>query len=229
MTLRRAGIAALLLFFALGTVAGLLFLAAFQLRVEWFVDPSEMVAAGATSAELLRWASVADLLGYYLVTGVVAYVMWVALRERGRAVADLATLSALGYVLAGGTAATTLAFVGPRLMHQYAGGGDTAALAIAFDVLAVTVFSAVWQFLDALLLAGWWLGIGLLVQGVQPGFARLSLSLAALAALGSVFTLLDIALVRYAGLTLGFVLWTAWSIWLLVLLWRRSPPFAMLG
>jgi hypothetical protein len=229
MTLRRAGIGALLVFLALGSVAGLLFLAAFQLRLEWFADPSGMVAAGAGSAELLRWAAVADLFSYYLAVGVVAYVVWTAVRPLGRALADLATLSAFGYVLAGGVAATALAFVGPRLMHEYAAGGDRAALGVAFGALAEVVFSAIWQFLDAWLLAGWWLGIGILLLRIRPGFARLTLTMAAVAAIGSLFTMLDIDVVRYAGLAIFFALWTAWSIWLLLMLWRRTPPFGELG
>jgi hypothetical protein len=229
MTLRRAAIGALLVFFGLGNVAGVLFLAAFQLRLEWFADPSAMVAAGPGSAELLRWGAVADLFGYYLATGVVAYVVWTALRPIGPAIADFATLSALGYVLAGGAAAASLAFAGPLLMHQYASGEDPAAVAVAFGVLTEVVFSAVWQFLDAWLLAGWWLGIGILLRRIQPGFAGLSLALAAIAAIASVFTLLDVGIVRYASLGVFFVLWTAWSAWLLVLLWRRMRPFTELG
>src|SRR5918992_717497 len=138
-----------------------------------------MVAAGAGSAELLRWAAITDLFGYYLATGVVAYVVWAALRPLGRAVADLATLSALGYVLAGGAAATGLAFVGPRLMDEYAAGGDPAALGVAFGVLVEVVFSAIWQFLDAWLLAGGWVGIGALTLGVPRGFARVLLTASA--------------------------------------------------
>ena len=230
MTLRRAGIAGLLFFLGLGTISGLLFLAAFQFRLDWFADPSPMVAAGPASAELLRWASVADLFSYYLPTGVVAYVLWAVLRARASVVADLATLSAFGYVLVGGAAATTLAFVGPRLMHEHAASGaDRAAVAVAFGVLAEVVFAAIWQFLDAWLLAFWWLGIGVLLRRTQPGFARLSLALSAVAAIGSAFTLLDLEFARYAGLGLFFGLWIAWSVWLLVLLWRRRAPFAGLG
>jgi hypothetical protein len=174
-------------------------------------------------------AAVADLFGYYLAMGVVAYVVWTALRPLGRSLADLATLGGFGYVLAGGAAATALAFAGPRLMHEYASGEDPAAAAGAFGALTATVFAAVWQFLDAWLLAGWWLGIGILLLRLQPGFARLTLALAALAAIGSVFTLLDVAVVRYAGLGVFFVLWTGWSFWLLVLLWQRKHPFDELG
>jgi hypothetical protein len=227
--MRRAAIGALLVTVGLGSIAGVLFLAAFQLRLEWFADPAPMVTAGATSAELLRWAAIADLVSYYLATGVLAYVLWTALRPRGPALADASALGAFAYVLAGGVAASTLAFVGPLLMHEHArAGADQASVAIAFSVLMEVVFSAIWQFLDPLFLAIWWLGVGLLMRADQPGFARLSLALAVLAPIGALFTALDLAVVRYAALGLAFPLWTVWSVWLLILLWQRRPPFALL-
>jgi hypothetical protein len=45
-------------------------LAAFQFRLDWFLEPTRILAAGATSAELFRWAAVLDLLGYYIATAV---------------------------------------------------------------------------------------------------------------------------------------------------------------
>jgi hypothetical protein len=228
--MRRAAIGALLVTVGLGTVSGLLFLAAFQLRVEWFIEPAPMVAAGPTSAELLRWAAAADLFSYYLATGVVAYVLWTVLRPHGRVLADASALGAFGYVLAGGAAASALAMVGPMLMHEHArAGADQAATALAFAILAEVVFGAIWQFLDPIFLAVWWFGIGALVRTDQPGFARLSLGLATLATVGAGFTLLDVGPVRLAGAGLLFVLWVAWSVWLLVLVWRRRPPFALLS
>lgn len=230
MTLRQAGVAALLTTLVLGAVSGVLFLAAFQLRLEWFADPAPLVNAGATSAEFLRWAAIADLFSYYLATALVAYVLWTVLRSRGGAIADLATAAAFGYVLIGGAAASALAFIGPALMQAHATPGtDQAAVAVAFGVLSDVVFRAIWQFLDAYLLAAWWLGVGLLLRAEQPGFARLSLVLAAVAVVGTAFTVLDIEIARYGALGLFFALWTAWNIWLLVLLWRRRQPFAALG
>jgi hypothetical protein len=35
--------------------------------------------------------------------------------------------------------------------------------------------------------------------------------------------------VRYAALGVFFVLWMSWSLWLLVLLWQRRAPFALLA
>ncbi|MBA2371462.1 MAG: hypothetical protein H0V71_07415 [Chloroflexi bacterium] len=227
--MRRAGIAALLLTVGLGSVSGALFLAAFQFRLEWFADPAPLVAGGPVSAELLRWAAITDLFSYYLPTTVVAYMLWTALRPRGRALADLSMLAALGYVIAGGASASALALVGPMLMYEHARpGADQPAVAIAFAVLAKVVFSAIWQLLDAYLLAFWWLGTGLLLRADQPRLAGLTLALAASAATGTVFTVFDLGVLRDAALGLFFALWMAWMVWLLVALWRSQPPFAML-
>ena len=210
-------------------ISGLFFLVAFQFRLEWFADPRQLVAAGPTSAELLRWGAVTDLFSYYLPTAVVAYVLWRVLRPRGPALADLATAGAFGYVIAGGAAASALAVVGPMLMYEHdRAGADQAAVELAFSVLTEIVFRAIWQFLDAYLLAAWWLGVGLLLRVEQPGLARLALMLAGVAAIGALFTLLDVDVVRYVVLGLFFLLWTTWSVWLIVLLWLRRPPFEAL-
>ncbi len=227
--MRKAAIGSLLLTVGLGTVGGLMFLAAFQFRLEWFADPAPLVAAGPTAAELLRWAAIIDLFSYYLATAVVAYVLWTALRSRGPALADLSTLAALGYVVAGGASAAVLAMVGPMLMYEHVrAGADQAGVALAFGVLVEVVFRAIWQFLDGYLLASWWLGVGLLLLVDQPRLARLSLILSAVVAIGGLFTALDFDVARYAALVVVFALWTTWSIWLIILLWQRLPPFALL-
>lgn len=224
--LRTAAIGALALHVGLGTISLLLFLAAFQLRTEWFVDPAQLIGAGPTSAELLRWAAAADLLSYYLAVAVVAYVLWRTLRPRSALVADLSSLAACAYVVAGGIGAALLAVVGPMLLHDYAApGADQASIAIAFGVLTEIVYRAIWQFLDALLLAAWWLGFGLLIRVDLPRIAVLSFALSAAATIGVGLTLLGLSLARDALLGIFFVGWMTWSVWLLGLLWRRAEPF----
>ena len=109
MSLRTAGIASLLVSLGVGMASNLLFLAAIQFRPDWFFEPTRILGAGPTSATLLRWAAVLDLFGYYLATLVLAYVLWRILRARNPAVADLATLAAIGYALIGGAGAAVLA------------------------------------------------------------------------------------------------------------------------
>lgn len=212
---------AVAIFIVVGMISIVLFLVAFQFRAEWFREPALLVAAGPTSAELLRFAAAADLLSYYLPIGVVAYVVWRVLRPRAPLIADLSTLAAFGYVLAGGAGASMLAIVGSMLMHAHAGpGADQAAIATAFGTLTEVVFRAIWQFLDAFLLGGWWIGIGLLTRTEQPRFALLSLVLGTASILGAVLTLLGLGPLRDALLGLLFVGWFGWAIWLVALLRR---------
>ena len=226
LTTRTAGIAALSVSLVVGMASNLLFLAAFQFRLDWFREPTRVLAGGAGSAELLRWASVLDLIGYYLATAVLAYVLWQWLRPRHRLIADLSAVAAVGYVLAGGIGAATLAMVGPMLMHNHAvaAAEDQALIAAQFAVLFELVWRAIWQLLDGILLAAWWLGIGLLARSDQPGLSRLSLALAAVAVVGVAANLTGLSLVRDLTLGITFALWTAWSIWLMVLLLRLQRP-----
>ena len=64
-------------------------------------------------------------------------------------------------------------------------------------------------------------GIGLLVREDLPGLSRLSLALAAAAAVvGVAANVMSFNLARDVMLGITFLLWTAWWIWLLVLLLR---------
>ena len=231
--MRRPALVALALTLGLGTVSNLLFAAAFQFRVDWFLNPAELVAGGATSAALLRWGAITDLLSYYLPTAVVALALRAALRDRGPALADLATLGALGYVAAGSIGAVSLAFAGPMLMEAYTvPGADQPMIALAFGTLIEVVFLAIWQFLDAIFIGSWILGVGVLIRRDQPGFARFSMTLGVLAFVAAFLNALRLGLGPNAGLGVlvgvgllyGAV--TAWLIWLAVLLWRRRPPFS---
>jgi hypothetical protein len=224
LTMRTAGIAALSVALIVGMLSNLLFLAAFQFRLDWFREPTRVLEGGAASAELLRWASVLDLIGYYLATAVLAYVLWQWLRPRHRLIADLSAVAAVGYVLAGGIGAAALAMVGPMLMHNHAvaAAEDRALIAAQFAVLFELVWRAIWQLLDGILLAAWWLGIGLLVRSDQPGLSRLSLALAAVAVVGAAANLSRLNLIRDVMLGITFALWTAWWIWLIVLLARSQ-------
>ena len=231
--LRRAALVALALTLGLGALSTLIFAAAFQLRIEWFLDPAQLVAGGPVSAELLRWAAITDLLSYYLPTAVVALSLRAALRSRGAALADAATLAALGYVLAGSIGAVSLAFAGPMLMEAYAQpGADQATIALAFGTLMEVVFIGIWQVLDAIFVGSWMLGIGFLIRTDQPAFARVSMVLGALFFTGALLNALGLGLGPRAGVGvlvvvgLAFAALGVWLTWLAVLLWRRRPPFA---
>jgi hypothetical protein len=54
LILRRAGIGALVVSISAGMMSNLLFLAAFQFRLDRFLEPTLILGSGAISAELLR-------------------------------------------------------------------------------------------------------------------------------------------------------------------------------
>lgn len=224
-TLWKVGIGALLVSLGVGMTSNILFLAAFQFRMDWFPDPVRILGAGAGSAAFLRWAAVLDLIGYYLATAVLAYVLWRILRPRDPMVADLATLAAFGYALIGGAGAAVLAIVGPMLMNEYttaASPGEQELIAAHFAVLLEVVWRSIWQFLDGILMAAWWLGIGFLLRADHPGLSRLSYTLGVLAGVFSVLNALGFGFGRDAVLGIVFALWTIWWTWLLIIL-RRAP------
>jgi len=210
----------------LGGISDLLYVVAYQFRLDWLAEPARLIAAPEASAEILRWAALTDLFSYYLPTAVVALGLHAALRWRGPVLADVATLAALGYVLAGSVATSALAMGGPMLMHATAhSGADHEAIAAVFGTLLEIVFRGVWQLIDAILLGVWFIGIGLLLRRDQPRLARVSMVFGSLASISAAFNVLGLGLARDATLGAGFAIWTVWSIWVAVLLWRRRPPF----
>jgi hypothetical protein len=210
----------------LGVLSDLLFLAALQVRPDWFSDPALLVAGGSASAELLKWAALADLFSYYLPTTVVAVALWAALHRRGPNLALGALLGALGYVLAGSIGAASLAMVGPTLIREYAQpGADQTAIATAFGLLTGFVFRAVWQLVDGIFIATWMIGVGLLMRTDQPTFARLALALGVLFLIGAMFNVLGFGLARDATLGVVFVAWIVWDLWLAMLVCGRRSPF----
>jgi len=149
------------------------------------------------------------------------------LRPRDPVLADLATLAAIGYTLAGGTAAAVLAMVGPMLMEQYASatGVERATIGALFALLFEGVWRSVWQLFDGILLGAWWLGIGLLLRRDHPLVSRISLALAGAAAIGVVCNILGLDLARDVMLGAVFTLWTAWWLLLLSAFLRNRAPF----
>jgi hypothetical protein len=228
LTLRTVGIGALMVSLGAGITSTVLFIAAFQFRPEVFAEPTRVLDAGPTSAELLRWGAVLDLMSYYLATAVIAYVLWRRLRPRNPLLADLSTLAAMGYALAGGAGAATLAVFGPMLMQDFtdAAASDRVVIAAQFATLMEVVMRSIWQFLDGILIGAWWFGIGLLLRADQPRISRLSLVLAAVAVVGAFVNLIGLGLARDVLLGVLFILWAAWWISLLVVFVREPQAFS---
>src|SRR5512133_967779 len=64
--------------------------------------------------------------------------------------------------------------VAPMLMHNYtdATAAGQALIAAQFAVVLQVLWRAIWQYLDTILLAAWWLGIGWLLLADRPRLSR---------------------------------------------------------
>ena len=201
-----------------------MFLAAFQFQLDRFLEPTLILGSGGDLGRAVALGRSPRPLWVLPRDGVLAYVLWRQLRPRNSLVADLSTIAAVGYALAGGVGAAVLAMVAPMLMHAYtdARAAGRALIAAQFATVLQVVWRAIWQFLDAIVLAAWWLGIGRLLRQDHLRLSRLSLVLAAAATLGAIANLTGLNLVRDVLLGVLFTLWTAWWISLLVVFARES-------
>lgn len=138
--------------------SGALFFAAAGFSEKVNSDPGVLVAAGNAGADLIRWASVIDMVGYLLLAPL---VLTLHTRFRNAPHIDLYTVSGLGYIIFGAIGAIAFATAAPFLMRDYVTATDVQRTAIvtAFSVLYFVVVIGFWQTLECIPGAIWLLGI----------------------------------------------------------------------
>ena len=144
---------------AIGALSGLLFLLGLadvvgRVGILRLVEhQSLLLSAGPGSAELLRWAYLTDMLGYYLlwVPLIVALEPRVA-ASLGSQTARLARISGLLYVALGSLGAVLLATLVPDLVRESAGRGPDV---VSGQLVVDGIQRGVWQTLDALTAGTW--------------------------------------------------------------------------
>jgi hypothetical protein len=62
---RIAGFSAILAVL-IGGLSGVLFLVAGGFRLDWLLDPGQLLGVGSSRAQLPRWGALTDMFGYYL-------------------------------------------------------------------------------------------------------------------------------------------------------------------
>ena len=140
-------------------VSGFLMFAAAGFKVDAVSDPRGMVARGSAAAELIRWASVVDLIGYLLLAPLVVYFHE---RFKGDRFIALYSFAGLIYILIGASGAVILGTAGPPLMRAYQSASESQREAIASDfvILYLIVVRGLWQTLEGIPVAVWLLGVG---------------------------------------------------------------------
>jgi uncharacterized protein DUF4386 len=180
--------------FVLMGLSGFLFFAAAGYSAQVNQDPQALLAAGGSSPDIFRWASVVDLFGYLLVAPLVAY-LYQRFRDDPRTI--LYTAAGFAYILVGAIGAIIFLTAEPMLLRNYASASATEAQRMAitttFTALYQIVVVGLWQTLEGIPAGVWLLGTGSnLYRGNRRALALVSFTL------GSLYLLL--ATVRLLGL-----------------------------
>jgi hypothetical protein len=151
----------------LEALAGWLYYAAAGFSSGLSVDPSKLLASGATGASLVRWGSLIDMFGYLSIAPVVVYL-------RGRYWAaryvDLFAAAGLAVVVIGSIGAVSMAVAAPPLITDYvnSSGARRQASLPAFATLYRAVVLGMWQTLETIPATVWLLGTASAARRVGP-------------------------------------------------------------
>ncbi|HEX2616547.1 MAG TPA: hypothetical protein VHL57_03340 [Flavobacteriales bacterium] len=166
------------------------------------------------------WFNILDLFGYYLLLLPLLFHLHQLYKYRSPWV-PLLTFSGAAYVLVGAIGAAILAATWPALMqdHLVAAVADQHAISTAFETITLAVTKGLWNILEVLFAATWWMGMGLLLRSASPALGWLTFATGISTLLDAIGNLFDLPLVAEIGLNLYLVLGIIWpiamGIWLL--------------
>ena len=185
-----------------------------------FSNVSASLPIEGIDAGLLRWSTICDLFGYYLLLGPLALVLSRRFEQTNPPLMQFATYCGLGYILVGAIGAALLASNAPALIESYAQASnvDRAAIQVAYDSVNNLV-NGLWNTLGGFLGGIWWLAVGNAIRAQRPMLGILSIALGVAAWLDTAGSILNIPAIFAIGL--GGVL-------LLIPIWTFSCGIALL-
>ena len=179
-------LAACLLFEA-GSVTD--FLAAAGSSFATLNDPARLLATGVRGADLVRSASLLDMLGYLAAVPIALYLRQRYREEPG---IDFFTLAGILFMVLGALGAVIFAYGGATLIREYATStSGRYADAKTFETLYRVVFYGIWQTLDPFLWGVWAFGVGWLAW--KRSDRLLAVLLTGLGLIGAVFAIAHIS------------------------------------
>jgi hypothetical protein len=213
--LRRVAIWSAALAVVVSIPSTLAFFAAWQWDVDaaLFGDPTTILEGGRSSATLLRWGAYGDMFYSYLLLAPLALFLHRRLRPRKPWLADLGTVAAFAYIVAGAAGAAILGTVGPTLIEAHAAAppAERPAIAVSFGVLRDITFG-VWQVLDPMTVGVWVVSVGWLLLPERDRLGRLLLVFACGMFAFGITTMFGIHELEVLLIIFGAVplIWLAW-------------------
>jgi hypothetical protein len=195
---------------------------AVEYNFDAFSDPV-LTLQYAHHYELAKWFNLLDLFGYYLFLLPLVFYFHQQYKYRSPWT-SLFTFSGAAYVLIGALGAAILAALWPHQMLDYIAASDeNTGLAIAmFETTTLIVTKGMWNILEVLFAAVWWIGLGnlLLSESKIIGIFTIITGLSTLLdATGNIFSIQSVA---DLGLNSYLILGIVWPVAIGISLVRRS-------
>ncbi|HSK14345.1 MAG TPA: hypothetical protein VK907_14085 [Phnomibacter sp.] len=169
------------------------------------------------------WFLILDMFGYYLLLLPAIFYLHHRFKFHSPWV-PLLTFCGVAYVLTGALGSAMLAATWPHMMQQYLGatGMDAEPIARLFEVATLTVTQGMWNLLEVVYAAVWWIGFGILMYRQYRWTATVGMLTGVACFIDHVGNLLAIGWLADAGLNLYLALSIVWPIMLGIRLMRGA-------
>ena len=204
---------------AIAAFSGLLALACLwvgALAVEYnfdaFSDPV-LTLQYAHNYELAKWFNLLDLFGYYLLLLPLVFYFHQQFKYRSPWM-PLITFSGVAYVLTGALGAAILTALWPEQMQAYLAAlpEEKPLIAAIFSTTTLLVTKGMWNILEVLFAAVWWIGLGKLLAGENKAMGVLTVVLGVSTLLDAMGNIFGITFLAELGMNVYLILGIAWPI-----------------
>ena len=179
-------------------------------------DMNSFVHVGETAGNIMKWSWLSDMLGYYLLTVPVIFLLYFWLKDKNPYWMGIFTFCGLAYVLSGSLGAAMLAKTWPTLISGYANseGISKEIYDIVFTNSTETVYGGMWAYLEFLLAGVWWMGVGFAMRSERKLLGTITIILGVFAIIATLGEILEIEIIALAGLMVYLLLAPVWAAWL---------------
>ncbi|MCD2424746.1 hypothetical protein LQ567_18330 [Niabella pedocola] len=173
------------------------------------------------------WFLLFDMAGYYLLLLPVIFYLHQQYRYHSPWV-PLFTFSGIGYVLTGAIGAAVLAAVWPYLMQKYSGAPatDQHIIHLIFNAMTTAVAKGLWNMLEVLFAAVWWIGFGVLLRRDNKIIGMMSIIAGAACLSDAVGTITDWNVLAETGVNIYLLLGILWPVMLGIYILRKPDTMA---
>ena len=194
---------------------------AVEYNFDAFSDPT-LILQCAHNYKAAYWFLLFDMAGYYLLLLPVIFYLYQQYKYHSPWT-PLFTFCGFGYVFTGAIGASMLAVAWPYLMQLYGvtPQADQQQVELVFNSITILVTKGLWNILEVMFAALWWIGFGMLLRRDNKTIGVLSILAGAACLLDGVGTMANWNVLAEIGLNIYLLLGIVWPIVLGICILRK--------